>query len=94
MNSSIRCSARLCRRLVSSTRGDGVAELLALVESRLAAGRQLIEVDIPYADGASLAWLYRHGEVVERQDNEQAAHLVVRLDAADAARFAHRPQPD
>jgi GTP-binding protein HflX len=78
--------------LVSASEGEGIAELLALIENRLAAGRQLIEVDIPYADGASLAWLYRHGEVVERRDTEEAAHLVVRLDPADAARFAHRPQ--
>ncbi len=79
---------------VSATRGEGVAQLLTLVENHLAAGRQVIEVDVPHADGATLAWLYRHGEVVERRDNDEAAHLVVRLDAADAARFAHRPHTD
>ena len=41
---------------------------------------------MPHSDGAALAWLYRHGEVVERRDDESAAHLMVRLDAADAPR--------
>lgn len=78
---------------VSAISGEGIPELLRLIEERLATGRQLIEVVVPHADGASLAWLYRHGEVVERHDDEEAAHLTVRLDAADAARFAHRPLP-
>ncbi len=78
---------------VSAISGEGIPELLHLIEERLGAGRQLIEVVVPHGDGASLAWLYRHGEVVERHDDEEAAHLTVRLDAADAARFAHRPLP-
>ena len=78
---------------VSAVSGEGIDELLALVDRSLGAERQLLEIEIPHADGASLAWLYRHGEVVERRDDENVAHLTVRLDAADAARFAHRPQP-
>ena len=39
------------------------------------------------ADGARLAWLYQHGEVVERQDGEAAIHVTVRLLPADRARF-------
>jgi GTP-binding protein HflX len=78
---------------VSAVTGEGIDALLALIDARLGAGRQVVEVAVPHADGAALAWLYRHGEVVERRDDEEAAHLTVRLDAADAARFAHRPQP-
>jgi GTP-binding protein HflX len=78
---------------VSAVTGEGIDELLALIEQHLGEARQTVEIAIPHADGASLAWLYRHGEVVERHDDEEAAHLTVRLDAADAARFAHRPHP-
>jgi GTP-binding protein HflX len=42
------------------------------------------------ADGAALAWLYRHGEVLERRDEGMEAHLVVALDAADEARFRNQ----
>jgi len=34
-----------------------------------------------------LAWLYQHGEVVERQDDEDAVHVTVRLLPADRTRF-------
>ncbi len=81
------------RAPVSAITGEGIAELLALIETHLGEQRQVVEIALPHADGASLAWLYRHGEVVERRDDDEAVHLTVRLDAADAARFAHRPQP-
>ena len=56
----------------------------------LAADRQTVEVDLPLSDGAAIAWLYRHGEVVSRNDDDALAHLVVRLDDADAARLRER----
>jgi GTP-binding protein HflX len=34
-----------------------------------------------------MAWLYQHGEVVERHDEEAAVHMKVRLLPADRARF-------
>ena len=77
---------------VSAISGEGIPELLQFIDRSLGAARQLVEIAVPHADGAALAWLYRHGEVVERRDDESAAHLMVRLDAADAARFAQRPQ--
>ncbi len=78
---------------VSATSGAEIADLLALIDERLGAGRKLVEIAVPHSDGAALAWLYRHGEVVDRRDDEDATHLTVRLDAADAARFAQRPHP-
>lgn len=75
---------------VSAVTGAGLADLLALLDKTLSAERRLLSVDIPLTDGAAIAWLYRHGEVVEREDDEQAAHLTVRLDPADAARFEKR----
>lgn len=35
--------------------------------------------DIPAADGAQLAWLYKHGEVVGRSDGDEVIHITVRL---------------
>jgi GTPase len=72
---------------LSATTGEGCNELLALVDNRLDAGRQTAQLDVPLSDGAAIAWLYRHGEVVERDDDEQHAHLTVRLSQADLGRF-------
>jgi len=57
----------------------------------LSAERQMLSLDIPLADGAAIAWLYQHGEVIHRDDDDTAAHMTVRLDPADAARFERRP---
>ena len=42
---------------------------------------------VPFGDGAALAWLYEHGEVVERHDGENGVSVSVRLLPADQARF-------
>ena len=42
---------------------------------------------LPASDGARMAWLYEHGEVMERRDEEDGVHMVVRMLAADRARF-------
>jgi len=56
----------------------------------LAAERQIVELELPHSDGATLAWLYRHGEVLSREDGEDGVKLTVRLDAVDAARYGKR----
>ena len=50
----------------------------------------VIDVQVPAEDGAGLAWLYRHGEVLSRSDDAAGSHLKVRLSTGDAARFARR----
>jgi len=72
---------------VSALTGEGLTRLLAAIDARLAARLQVLEVDIPVTDGAKLAWAYRHGEVLERADDETHVHLKLRLNAVDRARF-------
>lgn len=73
--------------LISAATGDGIPEMLDLLEKFLAEGRSEITVDIPVAEGAALAYLYRVGEVLERKDSENVCRLRVRLDPADVAKF-------
>jgi GTP-binding protein HflX len=75
---------------VSAVSGDGQGDLLALLDRQLAAERQILDLDVPLSDGASIAWLYSHGEVLRRDDDELQAHMQVRLDTADVARFSRR----
>ena len=75
---------------LSAVTGEGCQTLLSALDSKLSEARELVLADIELSDGKTLAWLYAHGEVVERDDNDTHAHLKVRLDPADASRFARR----
>jgi GTPase len=76
---------------VSAVTGEGLDVLRAAIDARIGLGMETADYDIPPQDGARLAWLYRHGEVVERSDQDGAVHLKVRLLPADRARFERQP---
>lgn len=75
---------------LSAVTGQGCDELLGLLDRRLDADRHAVELDVPLSDGAAIAWLYAHGEVLERRDDESRAHFAVRLSPADIGRFKQR----
>ncbi|HEX3499229.1 MAG TPA: GTPase HflX [Stellaceae bacterium] len=75
---------------LSAVTGEGCGALIALFDRRFDADRAAIELDIPLSDGAAIAWLYQHGEVLNRRDDETRAHFAVRLSPADIGRFKHR----
>jgi GTP-binding protein HflX len=72
---------------VSALTGEGLDMLKDAIDARIALGMELLDYDIPPHDGARLAWLYQHGEVVDRQDEQASVHMRVRLLPADRARF-------
>jgi GTP-binding protein HflX len=72
---------------VSALTGDGLDVLRAALDARLAAGMETLDLTIPPSDGASLAWLYEHGEVLARADADDAIRLSVRMTSANRARF-------
>ena len=72
----------------SAATGEGCAALLAEIDRRLAATRQAIDCRLRHSEGAAVAWLYAHGEVLDRRDDADFAHLRVALDPADVDRFA------
>nr|WP_264662440.1 GTPase HflX [Azospirillum canadense] len=72
---------------VSALTGLGLDDLLDLLDRRLSSGWRVMELSIDLADGRALAWLYAHGQVLDRRDEEGMARLRVALDPADAARF-------
>jgi GTP-binding protein HflX len=75
---------------LSAATGQGCDALLELIDRRLETQARMVLLDIPLTDGKTLAWLYRRGEVVGRRDDEQAAHLSVRLSEPDIARLRYR----
>ncbi len=76
--------------LVSALTGKGCDALLAAIDAKLDAGRHVANLAVPTTEGAALAWLYAHGQVLNRQDNEQEISLKLAIDPADLARFLAR----
>jgi GTP-binding protein HflX len=72
---------------VSAITGEGLPALLAAIDARIAATLEVADYAIPPEAGGRLAWLYQHGEVVARRDEDTAIHVTVRLLPADRARF-------
>ncbi len=79
--------ARVGEIVISAITGEGLPALLAAIDLRIAEGMETAAYDIPPQDGARLAWLYQHGEVLDRRDEASGIHVTVRLLAADRARF-------
>ncbi|MDD2704770.1 MAG: GTPase HflX [Acidocella sp.] len=72
---------------VSALTGEGLPRLLEEIDARLAARLEVVDLEIPVSDGAKIAWAYRHGEVLSREDGEEHVKLRLRLSAVDKARF-------
>jgi len=72
---------------ISALSGEGLDVLRQVIDDRLASAKEIASFEIPSSDGAKLAWLYRHGEVLAREDQEEAIRVTVRLLPEDRARF-------
>ncbi len=75
---------------ISAATGEGVARLMEAIASRLQAERRIVDLAVDLADGAAIAWLYRHGQVLARRDDSEFAHFRVGLLPADLAKFERR----
>jgi GTP-binding protein HflX len=72
---------------VSAITGDGLDALRDAIDGRISASMELLDYYLASSDGARLAWLYEHGEVLARNDDEDGMRVQVRLLPADRARF-------
>jgi len=79
---------------VSALNGDGLEALLAAVDGRLGAGEKESLHRIDAGDGARIAWLHRHAEVLETIAEDDVLVLRVRMSATARARFAQLPPLD
>ena len=75
---------------LSAVTGEGCDALLEVLDARLSLGRRILDYSIALDDGAAIAWLYDHDEVLSRVDDGGRAHLRIGLDPANAARFERR----
>jgi len=76
---------------VSALTGEGLGDLMAAIETRLARGRRTVDLDLDGADGRSVHWLYEHTEVMARRDDPDGrVHMTVRAAPEVMARLTHK----
>ena len=66
--------------LVSAETGEGIDDLLAAIEDRLAATRTTMHLSIDAADGAGVSWLHRNSEVLDKNLQDGRYEMTVRVD--------------
>lgn len=79
---------------VSALTGDGLDRLLVEIDLRLSAGLEMVEYAIPAGDGARIAWLHRHAEVLSSTTDDDVLRITVRIPGAARARFEKLAGPE
>ncbi len=72
---------------LSAVSGEGITRLLERLDELLARADRTVTVRVPYADGALMAWLYDHGDVINRTDVDEGAEFQVRLSDQDVGKL-------
>jgi len=78
---------------VSAVTGENCETLCKLVDVRISAQNEPLEVLIPHEDGARLAWLYRHGDVQTREEREDGIFVRVMMPAYSRDRYLKLYEP-
>ena len=73
--------------VVSAMTGEGLDALGRGIDHRIATDMEEVRYSLRADEGARLAWLYEHGEVLDRNDQGLAIDIKVRLRPADRDRF-------
>ncbi len=73
--------------VISALNGEGISDLLKKIDSFLASKEKIYPFKLSLSDGKKIAWLYAHGEVLKREDDEMEAHIKVKLSIENKERF-------
>jgi GTP-binding protein HflX len=76
--------------VISALEGTGCDALLQRIDAMLGRDRVELDVTLDAGDGAALAWLHRHGEVLDMQEQEGHLKLSVALSQAEAGKWLKR----
>lgn len=76
--------------ILSALTGEGLDDLQRKISSRLTAGAQVHQLHVSLSDGAALAWLHEHGEVIRSHAADGDMVVDVRLSESALARFRKR----
>jgi GTP-binding protein HflX len=76
--------------LISAKTGTGLDPLLTLIDQRLTASREILDLHLAYEEGELLAWLHRHGDVIDQHDDGTGLQVKAALTPANRERLEHR----
>lgn len=72
---------------VSALTGEGKRDLLQLIDDRLAADFEAVELKVPAAEGKRLAWIHANAEVLAVTQIEGLMHLKVKISKTNLAKW-------
>ena len=70
---------------ISAVTGEGIDALVALIEERVAGMLEPVTVTLAPSQLGQVDWLYRNGEVIGREDNDDGS-VTLSLRATETAR--------
>ena len=76
--------------ITSATMGEGFNSLLDTLDTILNNHNQVIKINLPWSEGKTLAWIYKRGQVIFRQDKNDSIDLTIKMHPSDAARLESR----
>ena len=76
--------------ILSALTGEGIDTLQRTIGNLMTAGAAVHVLRVPSADGAALAWLHEHGEVLSIRPEADEMIIEVRLSDSALARFLKR----
>lgn len=76
---------------VSARTGEGLERLLVRFEAEISGANIHFQLRLDAGDGEGLAWVHRHGQVLDKQYNEDATvDLTLSATAAELERFSNK----
>lgn len=80
-------SSQPAQCIISALEGEGTQTLLEKIDQILARKEKIYTFDLSLTEGKKIAWLYSHGEVLERHDDDEKAHMIVKISLENRERF-------
>ncbi len=74
----------------SAVNGEGLEEVRRAICAFVESKEEVLNVTIPYSEGRLISTVHEMGEVLSRQDGEEAIEIRVRVSKADADRLRKR----
>lgn len=72
---------------ISALTGANIDQLYAKLEEKLTENFKELELSISYEDGHKLNWIYEHAIILNREDQENAIKLKIKLDKINLSRL-------
>ncbi len=77
--------------LLSAVTGEGCDQFRIALNDTLAEGMEILKIAYAHNQGAAVSWMYKHSEVIDREDTENETILKARVDAKLLGRIKKDP---